>query len=55
MVEYGGNAPERDAVDHKLIELCIKNNIPVYGFCRGMQSILDYFGENWKMLRDMLR
>lgn len=42
--KYGGNAPERDAMDRVLIELAIKHFIPLYGFCRGMQSILDYFG-----------
>lgn len=42
--KYGGNAPERDRADQKLIEMALKKNIPLYGFCRGMQSILDYFG-----------
>ena len=46
LVKYGGNAPERDATDDKLIEMAICNRTPVYGFCRGMQSILDYFGNN---------
>lgn len=41
---YGGNAPERDAMDIKLIDIAIKHNIPLMGFCRGMQSILYYFG-----------
>ena len=27
-----------------LIEEAIKRKIPIYGFCRGMQSILHYFG-----------
>lgn len=44
LVKYGGNAPERDATDQKLIKLAIGEGIPLYGFCRGMQSILDYFG-----------
>lgn len=44
LVSYGGNAPERDETDSELISLAIKKNIPVYGFCRGMQSILHYFG-----------
>ena len=42
--KYGGNAPERDAMDRALIENAIKYSISLYGFCRGMQSILDYFG-----------
>ena len=41
---YGGNAPERDAMDKALIEIAVNKVIPLYGFCRGMQSILDYFG-----------
>lgn len=43
LVKYNGNAPERDFTDKKLIELAIEKNIPLFGFCRGMQSILDYF------------
>lgn len=44
MVEYGGNAPERDAMDSELIRLAMQYKVPLYGFCRGMQSILCYFG-----------
>lgn len=44
LVSYGGNAPERDAMDEALISLAVKRSIPLYGFCRGMQSILVYFG-----------
>lgn len=43
LVKYGGNAPERDETDKILIELAVEKSIPVYGFCRGMQSILDYY------------
>ena len=45
LVSQGGNAPERDATDKQLIAKAIALNLPLYGFCRGMQSILDYFGE----------
>lgn len=44
--KYGGNAPERDKTDNFLIEYSINNDIPLIGICRGMQSILDYFGED---------
>lgn len=44
LIKYGGNAPERDDTDRRLLEIAIEKEIPVYGFCRGMQSILDYFG-----------
>ena len=42
--KYGGNAPERDETERKMLEIAIERNIPVYGFCRGMQVILDYYG-----------
>lgn len=42
--KYGGTAPERDDTDYCLVETALNNKIPIYGFCRGMQSILDYFG-----------
>lgn len=42
--KYGGNAPERDAMDRALIDLSVKRSVPLHGFCRGMQSVLDYFG-----------
>lgn len=44
LVKYGGNAPERDDMEKKLLEYALAREIPVYGFCRGMQVILDYFG-----------
>ncbi len=44
LAEYGGDAPERDEMEHSLIQLALKRQVPVYGFCRGMQMILDYFG-----------
>ena len=52
LVKYGGTAPERDETDWKLIEIALRKNIPLYGFCRGMQSVLAYF-VNWKMFRHM--
>lgn len=44
LVKYGGSAPERDETDRCLLGTAVRENIPLYGFCRGMQSILDYFG-----------
>jgi putative glutamine amidotransferase len=41
---YGGDAPERDETEKVLLDCAIKKGIPVYGLCRGMQFILDYFG-----------
>ena len=44
LCKYGGNAPERDETERILFETALAKGIPVYGFCRGMQMILDYYG-----------
>lgn len=44
LYSYGGKAPERDIVDDYLIEHAIINKIPLLGVCRGMQSVVNYFG-----------
>jgi putative glutamine amidotransferase len=44
LVSHGGDAPERDSMDRILISLAVRQGLPLYGFCRGMQSILSYFG-----------
>lgn len=44
LTKYGGDAPERDQIERMLLDLALRYDIPVYGFCRGMQVIADYFG-----------
>ncbi len=44
LVKYGGNAPERDETEKRILDMALEYNISVYGFCRGMQVIADYFG-----------
>lgn len=44
LVRYGGDAPERDEAEKCILEYALERRIPVYGFCRGMQVILNYFG-----------
>lgn len=44
LAKYGGDAPERDEAERRILDVSIERDIPVYGFCRGMQVILDYFG-----------
>lgn len=44
LVSYGGDAPERDQLEHFLIEYAIKHETPLLGVCRGMQMLLDHFG-----------
>lgn len=49
--KYGGDAPERDDLEKKLLSFALENQIPVYGFCRGMQVIVDFFGGELKEVR----
>jgi len=41
---YGGTAPERDETDNLLISYAVNTKKPLLGVCRGMQSIVIYFG-----------
>ena len=41
-----GTTPERDYTERQLIQICTTNKIPIFGVCRGMQIINDYFGGN---------
>lgn len=43
LVKYGGDAPERDEVEKEFLRIALQSDIPIYGFCRGLQMILDYF------------
>lgn len=44
LVKYGGEAFERDKMEQKILDIALGQSIPVFGFCRGMQVILNYFG-----------
>ena len=46
LVKYGGDAPERDEVEKKLIDFACSKHIPLLGVCRGMQMIQDYFNNS---------
>ncbi len=43
LAEYGGDAPERDAVEHGLLSWAARRGLPVLGVCRGMQVIQQHF------------
>ena len=45
-----GETPERDKTEKSLIDFAIKNNIPIFGVCRGMQKINQYFGGTYETL-----
>lgn len=44
LLNYGGDAPERDQVEELLIKYSIENEISLFGVCRGMQMIQNFFG-----------
>lgn len=39
LVEYGGQAPERDATERSLLQWAKSRNKPLLGVCRGMQAL----------------
>lgn len=43
LISYGGDAPERDELEHFLIDYTIKNLTPMLTICRGTQLLVDYF------------
>jgi len=51
-VEYGGLAQERDETDELLISFAVSNNTPLLGVCRGMQSIVLYFGGTLRKVKE---
>nr|WP_325185718.1 gamma-glutamyl-gamma-aminobutyrate hydrolase family protein [uncultured Oscillibacter sp.] len=52
LAAYGGNAPERDATERVLLDYAVQRDLPVLGFCRGMQMIADYFGNTLQPVKN---
>lgn len=50
LVEYGGQAPERDALEGRILTHALENNFPVVGVCRGLQVIHHHFGGKLEQL-----
>lgn len=47
-----GDDFERDNTEKEIIELAIKNKIPLLGVCRGMQVLNDFFGGSHSISND---
>lgn len=46
LLSYGGDAPERDQLEFKLLELSRQSAWPVLGVCRGMQVMQAFCGQS---------
>lgn len=55
LVSYGGDAPERDEVEHFLVTYAATQKIPLLGICRGMQLLLDHFGTSLEYVENHVR
>ena len=44
LAAYGGDAPERDAVEEYLSEQAVERRLPLLAVCRGTQMLLHHFG-----------
>lgn len=55
LAAYGGNAPERDALEQFLIQYSAEEKIPLLGVCRGMQMILNQFGAKLRKVEGHVR
>lgn len=47
-------AQQRDIFEKKLIKYSIVNNIPIFGVCRGVQIIAEYFGAEFKEVQNQV-
>lgn len=55
LAAYGGDAPERDQTEARLLEYAAAHHVPVLGVCRGMQMIHDYFGGRLESVQNHVR
>lgn len=44
----------RDNYEKEILKYCITNDIPVFGICRGMQIIAEYFGSSFKKVENQV-
>lgn len=52
LAKLGGDAPERDQLEGRLIEYALPKKIPLLGVCRGMQVIQDFYGTALEVVFD---
>lgn len=50
LTKYGGDAPDRDETESRLLMSAFDRGVPVFAFCRGMQVVLDRFGCSLKKI-----
>lgn len=55
LANYGGNAPERDETEKRLLEYVEQSSTPLLGICRGMQMIADRYGTKLEKVEGHVR
>ncbi len=55
LASYGGDAPERDLTEQQLLKYALRNDIPIFGICRGMQMLADYYGIELEKVSNHIR
>jgi gamma-glutamyl-gamma-aminobutyrate hydrolase PuuD len=50
-VTPGLESKKRDVFEKKIIKYAISNDVPVFGICRGMQVIAEFFGGDFKKVQ----
>jgi gamma-glutamyl-gamma-aminobutyrate hydrolase PuuD len=46
------DTPERDRLEHALIEYCVAQDLPMVGVCRGLQALVNHFGGKLRPVQD---
>ena len=54
IVNKSNESLKRDIFEKELIKYAIENSIPIFGVCRGMQIVGEYFGANFKKVHNQV-
>ena len=55
VLEYAAEnsaTPERDTLEHALIDYCLSHDLPLLGVCRGLEALVNHFGGKLRPVND---